>query len=269
MADTKIDRQTTTPFLLNLCYRQNGHHRLDEYPLPPSFALPRDRIQIYTWPSCSLQELTHLLTTALPSLLPSPAIGTRLSYRLVYPDAKDAYVSVGRPGGPQAKYLSKELGSVVVSAEGLADEENDTAAADRNGDKEEDTNGISKARLNGEPNRTLADARFVIGDFVSCAIFPPGANGQVAPPPPPVSAGPGSGRGRAYVPPVERRENGYYGSGGHRGSRGSSSYPRGGAGFGRLNDGAGGIPPGEWRRGERIPDEGYSRGQGRGRGRGW
>ena len=114
--------------------------------------------------------------------------------------------------------------------------------------------------LGGEPEKTLQDARFVIGDYVSCAIFPPGPNGSVAPPP----SGPGTrggrmgdyGGGRGVSGP---RENGY---GSYRG-RGA---PRGG--FGSM--GGSSLPSGEWRRGERLPEGpggagGYGRGRGRGR----
>lgn len=211
---SKVDRQTTVPFLLNLCYKIGSHHRPDEFPLPPDHVLPRDRIQIYTWQTCTLRELSHLLTTALPDLVPSPIIGTRLSYRLVYPDAKEVYLS---RGATTAKYLVKELGSVVIEA----DENN-------------------KTKYDGEPDKTLADARFVIGDFVSCAIYPPGSNGEIGPAPDTIAA-----RGRLYSD--RGRENGFRGGRGDRG-----------------------IPPGEWRRGERIPDEGRGRGGfGRGRGRQW
>lgn len=45
------------------------------------------------------------------------------------------------------------------------------------------TGGVMRGELGGEPDKTLQEARFVIGDFISCAIFPPGANGAVAPVP--------------------------------------------------------------------------------------
>lgn len=106
--------------------------------------------------------------------------------------------------------------------------------------------GPMSGRLEGEPERSLQDARFVIGDYVSCAVLPPGADGG----PPPLLRGSGGG-GRGLPP----RENGF--GRGRGGGRGSS--------FGRLNDG--GVPMGEWRRGERLP-EGSGRGFGR-RERGW
>ncbi|MCJ1255949.1 hypothetical protein MMC24_003768 [Lignoscripta atroalba] len=252
----KVDRQTTTPFHLKLFYRTGAFHRLDEFPTSTSAVLP-PHLQIYTWPSCSLRELSHLLTSALPTLLPDPVIGTRLSYRLIFPDTRDG----GRPG--PGRYLSKELGSVVVGGDGPGilptDEEANVV-----------TGGPMAGELNGDPDRTLQDARFVIGDYISCAIFPPLANGSVAPPPVPGTAGRmggggrgtndfGGGRGGVLGGP---RENGF---GGFR-VRGG---PRGGGLFNGGRPGDGGLPSGEWRRGERVPEgPGGGRGYGRGRGRG-
>lgn len=78
--------------------------------------------------------------------------------------------------------------------------------------------GQMAGELGGDPSKTLQDARFVIGDYISCAVFPPLANGSVA--------------------PTERQgqENG---AGGFR-VRGSARGGMGGASF----------PQGEWRRGE-------------------
>ncbi|KAK5014143.1 Sin3 associated polypeptide p18-domain-containing protein [Cryomyces antarcticus] len=256
----KVDRQTTTPFLLKLFYRTGTFHRLDEFPSATTSTSLPPHLQIYTWPTCTVSELTALLTSALPSLLPSPAIGTRLAFRLIFPDTRGPERT-----GP-GRYLSKELGSVVVGAGGPGVED---CAEGANGSE-----GVTAA-LEGDADRTLADARFVIGDYISCAIFPPLPNGSVAPAPTP--AFPASsragrsdfgGRGSYSGPP---RENGYGGGRGgyggeYRGGRGSSR----GTGFGADRLGGGGVPTGEWRRGERLP-EGPSGGgfRGRGRGRGY
>ncbi len=144
--------------------------------------------------------------------------------------------------------MTKDLGSVIIGEGGpgiLPDEEE--AAIVRGGQME--------GPLGGDPDKTLQDARFVIGDYVCCAVVPPMDNGSVAPPP----SGPArgnfgggrsefGGRGGASGP----RENGY---GGYRGRGG----PRGGGNFGQ-----GFVPSGEWRRGEEVP-EGPSVGS-RGRG---
>ncbi|KAH0537300.1 hypothetical protein FGG08_005890 [Glutinoglossum americanum] len=267
---SKTDRQSTTPFHLKLFYRTNAFHRLDEF--SPSHPLP-PHLQIYTWPTCTLRELSHLLTTALPSLLPTPLIGTRLSYRLIFPDTRD----VNRPG--PGRYLSKELGSIVIGAGGpgvlpLPDEVDIVAG------------GPMAGELGGDPEKTLQDARFVIGDYISCAIFPPLPNGSVAPPLAPntrTSGGNinrsgdfGGGRGGVLGGP---RENGFGGFRVRGSARGGGSYGGGGGGGGNTGGGgatgigSGGLPSGEWRRGERLPEgPGGGRGGGgyssRGRGRG-
>ncbi|KAF2247237.1 hypothetical protein BU26DRAFT_399191, partial [Trematosphaeria pertusa] len=52
------------------------------------------------------------LLTALPNLLPKPYAGTRIAFRLVYGDMS----APNRPGMP-GRYISRELGSVVVGAQ--------------------------------------------------------------------------------------------------------------------------------------------------------
>ncbi|KAF1954834.1 hypothetical protein CC80DRAFT_526589 [Byssothecium circinans] len=254
MTPQKPDRQTTTPFLLRLFYRTNTFTPLTDFDptthprLPPS-------LQIYTWQSCTLRELSTLLLTALPNLLPKPYAGTRITFRLVYGDMTGPQ----RPGTP-ARFISRDLGSVVVGAGmggGAGEEE------EEEGKGVEDVSEALK-KLDGEPEKTLAEARFVIGDYVCCAIFPPGPDGSVHAAPAPLRDG-FAGRGRDG--------NGYRG----RGGRGD---------FRDYGDGGGGgVPQGEWRRGEAPPERerggewefsgarrgpsggGGSGGRGRGRGR--
>ena len=253
----QIDRQTTTPFLLKFCYRSGGFHNLSDFPIPtpsnPNPHLP-SHLQIYTWPSCTLRELAHLLTGALPNILPDPAVGTRLSFRLVYPDTRPP-PGGGRLDDARGRYMSKEMGSIVIAPE-------------EDGHVNGDGRAAGRVNVGGDDaEKTLADARFVIGDFVDCAVFPPLADGSVAPG---TSAGYGARtasygggpRGGGGPPPAENgygrpRGGGFIGGGG-----------RGGLGGGRGDFGRDGtIPSGEWRRGERLPDSGY-RGYGGGRGRG-
>ncbi|KIW18864.1 hypothetical protein PV08_03153 [Exophiala spinifera] len=243
-AKASIDRQTTTPFLLNFCYKSSGFHNLTDFPLPtpsnPRPALP-PHLQIYTWMSCTLRELAQLLTQALPHILPDPSIGTRLSFRLVYPDVHASRGAGGRlESDGRGRYLSKEIGSIVISA----------PAKDSNGDG-------GAPNLDGdELDKTLEDARFVIGDFIDCAVFPPLSDGSV------VSRNSVSGRGGGT------RENGYgrvRGGGYGMGSR--ANYNGHGPRGGDLG-GPGSMPSGEWRRGERLPDSAGFRG-GRGGRRGY
>ncbi|MCJ1475445.1 TATA-binding protein-associated factor 2N [Lambiella insularis] len=264
-ATTKIDRQTTTPFHLKLFYKTGGFHRPEEFPTSPTSPLP-PHLQIYTWPTCTLRELSHLLTSALPSLLPDPSIGTRLSYRLIFPDTRE--ISRQGPG----RFLSKELGSVVVGGDGPGIHPLEVDGEGEGGSGEAGVapassvvrEGPMAGKLEGEPEKTLQEARFVIGDYVDCAIFAPLADGAVNPGVGPSAGiagrgGYGGGRGSSLGGP---RENGF---GGYRG--GGRGGPRGG-GFGGARLGDGGLPSGEWRRGERVP-EGMGRGFARGRGRGY
>lgn len=192
----------------------------------------------------------------MPTLLPDPVIGTRLSYRLVFPDTRDS----GRPG--PGRYLSKELGSVVLGGEGArvlpgSDEAANIVAG-----------GPMAGALGGEPEKTLQEARFVIGDYISCAIYPPLPNGSVAPAPPAGASTRAGAYGRAAPSfPGARGDmaSGPRENGGDLRVRGSAR------GFGMdAGIGSAGVPSGEWRRGERIPDgpagaNSYGRRRGRGR----
>ncbi|RVX72668.1 hypothetical protein B0A52_04066 [Exophiala mesophila] len=237
-----VDRQTTTPFLLNFCYRSSAYHSLTEFPLPtPSNPHPRPpaHLQIYTWMSCTLKELAQLLTQTLPQILPQPSVGTRLSFRLVYPDLHAPRGGGGRlESEGRGRYLSKEMGSVVISAP-------------------EHSNGDARPALSldGEDaDKTLEDVKFQLGDFVDCAVFAPLSDGSVV------------GRGAASRGP---RENGYGRvRGGGYGLSGRGSY-NGSTSRSGDSAGPGSLPSGEWRRGERLPDSGGYRGGGRGGRRGY
>ncbi|KAL9084635.1 MAG: hypothetical protein Q9159_005116 [Coniocarpon cinnabarinum] len=235
----KIDRQSTTPFLLKLFYRSNDFHKIDEF--TPT-RQPSSYLQIYTWPNCSLRELSTLLTSTLPQSFESTAAGHRIAFRLVYPDMRSAPRTPDAPG----RYAAKEMGSVIVGS----------SIGSRSGALNGDFIGVQ----DDDSEQTLQDFKFVVGDWVSCAILPPLSNGEVAPPPPSIAVG----RGGYGGPPPRRfgdvrppRENGYYGRGG-----------RGGGYRGPGPDD--GVPTGEWRRGERVPEGppfrgggGYGRGRGR------
>ncbi|KAJ9154774.1 hypothetical protein NKR23_g2146, partial [Pleurostoma richardsiae] len=114
-----------------------------------------------------------------------------------------------------------------------------------------------------DASRTLGEAKFVAGDYVSCAILPPLADGEVAPASS-ARTGRGAGIGEAGplmggVPPPARRESGPGGGrGAGRGGRGTFG------GFGGGRDASSSMPMGEWRRGERLPDA-PSGGRGKGR----
>ncbi|CAD6499596.1 BgTH12-03707 [Blumeria graminis f. sp. triticale] len=237
----KVDRQTTTPFLLKIFYQVGSFHRLEEF--QPLADLP-SHIQIYTWSSCTLRELSHILSDSLPSVLPDPAIGCRIAFRLIYPEQVPRNAPASVTGGP-GKFVMRDLGSVVIGdnmPNSLPDEE-DTPYV---------SGGQLVGPLGGEPEKTLQDAKFMIGDYIACAIIPPDQDGTVAPPPPPMArTSYTAGRAGEYV------------SRGHH-----MSYRDNGYGSGYRGRGAPRVPPGEWRRGERLPD-GPSGGRGRGFGGGF
>lgn len=156
-------------------------------------------------------------------------------------------MSLGMGSDVRGRYLSKDIGNVIVGPRN---------SPYRNQDDRDDADdavtgagaGPRGLRLQGnDADRTLQDVRFVIGDYVDCAVLPPLEDGSVAPPlvsgRGPVG-GPGSigGGMRAF-----RDTGGFGGRSGRGGGRGDR-----------------GFPMGDWKRGERLPDGG-----GRGGRRGW
>ncbi|KAF2997881.1 mtDNA inheritance, partitioning of the mitochondrial organelle [Curvularia kusanoi] len=79
----------------------------------------------------------------MPGLLPQPYAGTRIAFRLVYPDIQGS----NRPGA-QGRYISRDIGSVIIGAR-TANEHND----------KDDGDGATVAealkQLNGDPDKTL------------------------------------------------------------------------------------------------------------------
>ncbi|KAI0199950.1 hypothetical protein F4808DRAFT_196719 [Astrocystis sublimbata] len=266
-----MDRETTSPFALQLFYRTGAFHRPDEFTSPD--ALPPS-LTLNTWLDCTLSELAHHIAAAASSssssnteyhqnLLPSPAIGTRLAFRLLFHDTRAATTST--PLSTTAKYTVKELGSVVIGDGG------------RGLDTEEPES--EKTLSDTDPHKTLADARFVVGDYVSCAILPPLADGSVAPASS-ARMGRGMGVGEARVKvgrapdgpgaSFRKREGDWgnpaaaaatpflvsRGEGRGRGGGGGGGSGRGGyEHFGSAARGARShVPSGEWRRGEQLPE---------------
>ena len=174
----------------------NCSHRPEEF---AARQLPR-HVDVYTHRRCSLSDLAaHFTALAPPSSLPSPPIGTRLVFQLVYPDIRN-------PNPRQRRYLVKDLGSVVIGGR-----------LDLEGGGEAGTS---------DDGKTLEDAKFIVGDYVTCAVLPPLEDGSVAP----VSLARKEKHGA--------RENGRPGPGGG---------PGGGFGAGAS------FPMGDWRRGDRVP----------------
>lgn len=243
-----------------------------------------------------------LLVSTLRDLFPDPVIATRLSFRMISPDVRNARLIPDVPG----RYLSKDMGSVVIAPD-MNDDEEDQAMegnddvdgeqqqqqqqAQAQGDKQQDKDGAtddtstktSKAQPPSKPSqqkrntsinvqgddadRSLQEFRFVIGDYIDCAIQPPLEDGSVAAPPPPAPRNPppqamaGSSYGgnmRAFDRPEALGPGAGMGRGG--------MYNGGGNGFGRRGGReSAGIPQGEWRRGDRLPEHEspWTRGGGR------
>ncbi|OAQ62329.1 Sin3-associated polypeptide Sap18 [Pochonia chlamydosporia 170] len=238
------DRDPPAPFLLQLFYRSGGFFRADEF---AGRSLPA-HISIYTWPHCTLNELALELAAAKPSALPYPAIGTRLAFQLVCPDLR----GVGQINSAHPRYAVKDLGSIVIG-------QNQQGASDSDF---VEVGGSSRGASSSD--KTLGEARFVVGDYISCAILPPLGDGSIAPASTArreSNAGFREGRGGRPSgggggPGFHSRENGFGRPGGHEGRGGSRGGRRGGHGAS--------MPMGEWRRGERLPDVPPSRPRGGG-----
>ncbi|OAQ97549.1 hypothetical protein LLEC1_01122 [Akanthomyces lecanii] len=145
------------PFLVRLFYNSGSLIHPERFVDPALLSF----INVYTWPSCTLQELIYELADARPNPLPSPAIGTRVVFQHVSPDLK----RVSAVGGGRAKFAIKDLGSSVVGAGGPGAEDDEHPNENRG------YGGTS----------TLQDAHFAAGDYISCAILPPLDDGSVAP----------------------------------------------------------------------------------------
>lgn len=129
------------------------------------------------------------------------------------------------------RYAVKDLGSVVIG-------QNSSGASDPAASEVP-----ASSRAASSADKTLRDARFVVGDYISCAILPPLDDGSVAPASAArreSNAAHREGRGPAF----QSRENGFGRPGGREGRGGR----RGGGVTGAM------MPMGEWRRGERLPD---------------
>lgn len=193
----------------------------------------------------------------------------------------------GAAAAPTPRLATQDLGSVVIGdgGPGVAtdpDELDDdiTTTTTTTGGRLKETAATIGSSV--EAAKTLADARFVVGDILSVAILPPSTvDGSV----PSASAarmgrgyGVGSGQGSlgstmdyADGRGLGGRDRGFGdGRGGGGGRMMMMMGGGGGGGGGRFErdgrDGRAPVPPmGEWRRGERLPDTPSMRGRGRGR----
>ncbi|KAK3996059.1 Sin3 associated polypeptide p18-domain-containing protein [Cladorrhinum sp. PSN332] len=223
-------RDETAPLLVKVFYRINEFHRLEEFAHPAN--LPPYRA-ISTWRDCTLKELTELIADAIPSVFPELAIGTRLVFRSIYRETRG-----------QQKIATNDIGTVVIGE------------------------GRPGANPGAPPNpdqlKTLAEARFISGDYIACTILPPNEyTGEVAP-----ASAAREGRGPGFAGgglppslpprvPTRPRGNGpFWGRGGGRGSgHRELGYSRDGVRGHVANDSTQG------RRGPGFPDGDWPKGQ--------
>lgn len=213
------------PFIVRLYYRTGAFHRMNEFISDSHLPL---YVEIPAWRSTTLDELSLDLANEQfqgRPLLPQPAIGTRLVFRLIYVDTRK----------DSSRHVSKDLGSVVIGA-GLPGADSDAGLP-------------SDDPCYDDAHKTLGDAKFMPGDFISCAILPPNdLDGAVEP----VSAartgrglGIGEGRSTAASPPPpgpRGRDGGYgrdrMGMGGDRDRYGDDMPPQA-RGYNRGGNGGG------------------------------
>ncbi|GAA5880149.1 hypothetical protein JCM8547_001580 [Rhodosporidiobolus lusitaniae] len=246
----RVDREKSCPHLLRAFVRSNTHHSDSEFTVS---SLPTaDEHQLYTWRDSTLREILLLLRDSDPSLRSSPL--ARYSLRLVFWDADhDRYKS-----DDIATVSTKDLLPVSSGSSG--------------------SSGVGGGKyLNPRLDRTLADANFVIGDYLSVAYMsgvgppvlpgmPGGAPLAVGGPLPPPRGGPA-----AFGPPPHLRGPGPVGPGGGGigGRRDGTTWapagpgPRGGrGGFGGGGPGRGGYGgggPGGGRAPMPSADQGWGR----------
>ena len=79
----EVDRTTECPFLLRVFCKRDGHNKIEHYTATTVPAC--EELQLYTWPDCTLRELTDLVKHALSD---ARRPRCRLSFAVVYPDKK-------------------------------------------------------------------------------------------------------------------------------------------------------------------------------------
>merc|ERR1712223_1339739 len=134
----EIDREKVCPLLLRVFCATSRHNNLLDYNLGK---VPPNELQIYTWMDATLRELTSLVREVNPE---SRKKGTYFDFSVISP-----HNGRGQTGqsGMFCHYASRDIGTTVSGTKGMDD------------------------------NKTLAQARFVIGDYIDIAITPPNPGG--------------------------------------------------------------------------------------------
>ncbi|TDZ68294.1 Histone deacetylase complex subunit SAP18 [Colletotrichum trifolii] len=248
------DREEPSPFLVRVFCKNGSFHRPDEF---SARKLPT-YLPLYTFPSCTLTELAHLVVAEDPTMFSNPSVGTRVAFRLVYPDIRNPPPAAHHAPPPPPRFMVKDLGSVVLGGDiAAAKIEAASKGADDDGaDVDMEGAGAESlvADLHPAKDKALSDFGFVVGDYVCCAVLPPLSDGSVAPAL--TARNDRSGPGPASH--NQRRDAGFGGRLGRDRDRDRDRDRR-------QPDFEGGFPEGEWRRGERLPEGPSERARGRGR----
>lgn len=210
-APIRVDRIKTCPSLLRVFIKAGAHHSDTDF---TTSRLPvRDEAQLFTWRDSTLHEILHLVRDADPALRAAALPHARYSVRVVYWDAQ------------AERYTSSEL--AVVQHRELVQPAAPPAGGPRH------------HRPAGALGRTLADFKFVVGDFLDIAFLTTDA---LAPGPGP-GLGPGPGPGGPPPPP------GAFGAGARMPPSRPGPPPVGinGGPYGRRDDSTWGGPPGSGR----------------------
>merc|ERR1712115_218022 len=135
----EIDREKVCPLLLRVFCANSRHNNLSDY---NRGKVPPNELQIYTWMDASLKELTSLVREVNPE---SRKKGTYFDFAIISP-SMDRRAQFSNNGSVN-HYQSRDIGTTVSGTKGMDD------------------------------NKTLSQARFVIGDYIDIAITPPNPGG--------------------------------------------------------------------------------------------
>jgi len=104
--------------------------------------VPSNELQIYTWMDATLRELTSLVREVNPEARKK---GTYFDFAVISPANGRGQITT--PSGVFCHYTSRDIGTTVSGTKGIDD------------------------------NKTLGQARFIIGDYIDIAITPPNPSG--------------------------------------------------------------------------------------------
>ncbi|BGP37617.1 Histone deacetylase complex subunit sap18 [Rhodotorula kratochvilovae] len=149
----RVDRTKVSPSLLRVFVRTGAHHPDAEFTVD---RLPvADELQLYTWRDSTLRELLHLLRDASPPLRAHPL--AKYSLRLVFFDPETSL------------YKSSDL--ALISARDLLLPSAAPPAPPQGARSHLPPAAHGAQRL----DRTLAEAKYIVGDLLDVALLLPDA----------------------------------------------------------------------------------------------